>query len=117
MKIILALLLFIVSFSKDFSQNIGINNTGLPPDPSAQLDVSATDKEILIPRITSAKRTAITTPATGLLVYQTDAQNGFWYFDGPYLETNDNIIFRRDKLSLLCKYKPGNKKIFNLKNQ
>ena len=42
------------------------------------------NKGILIPRLTTAERTAISTSATNdisLLVYDTDAQT-FWYFDG-----------------------------------
>jgi hypothetical protein len=52
------------------------------PDPSAQLDVSATDRGILIPRMTEAQRLLISSPAEGLLVYQTDGAEGFWYFNG-----------------------------------
>lgn len=82
MKIILALLLFILSLSKGFAQNVSINNSGTPPDPSAQLDISATDKGILIPRMNAAERMLITSPAEGLMVYQTDAPAGFYFFDG-----------------------------------
>jgi hypothetical protein len=42
----------------------------------------ATDKGVLVPRMTAAQRTAIATPATGLLVYQADGAMGFYYFDG-----------------------------------
>jgi hypothetical protein len=46
------------------------------------LDVVSTNKGVLIPRMTAAQRGAITLPAAGLLVYQTDAPAGFWYYDG-----------------------------------
>jgi hypothetical protein len=46
------------------------------------LDVKSTDKGILIPRMTAAQRGAIASPATGLMVYQTDATAGFYYYDG-----------------------------------
>jgi hypothetical protein len=82
MKTILLLMFVLTGFSKTFSQSVGINTTGTFPDPSAQLDVNATDKGILIPRMTNDQRIAITTPATGLMVYQTNASSGFWYFDG-----------------------------------
>ena len=65
--------------------NINSGNIGVGiniPDPSALLDVSATDRGILIPRMSSAQKLAITSPATGLMIYQTDAPAGFWYFDG-----------------------------------
>lgn len=51
------------------------NNTGIgttAPAPSSILDLTSTDKGFLIPRMTGAQRTAITLPANGLLVYQTD---------------------------------------------
>jgi hypothetical protein len=57
---------------------IGINNPN--PDPSAMLDISATDKGLLIPRLTKIQRQGISSPATGLLVYQTDDVTGFWYY-------------------------------------
>ena len=61
------------------------NNAGIgtsSPDPSALLDLSATDMGLLIPRMTMAKRDAIVAPATGLLVFQTDNTPGFYYYDG-----------------------------------
>lgn len=64
---------------------IGFSQTGIgtnSPDPSAQLEVSSTDKGILIPRMSEAQRDAIATPATGLLIFQTDGSEGFYYFDG-----------------------------------
>ena len=66
---------------KGFSQNIGINATGATPHASAMLDVSATNKGFLMPRMTSAQRTAIATPAEGLKVYDTDTKT-FWFFNG-----------------------------------
>jgi hypothetical protein len=32
--------------------------------------------------MTSIKRTSISSPAEGLMVYQTDGSKGFWYYDG-----------------------------------
>lgn len=49
------------------------------PDTSAVLHVQATNKGILIPRMTAAQRAAILAPAEGLLVYQTDSVVGFWF--------------------------------------
>lgn len=58
----------------------GIGTT--TPNASAKLEVAATDKGFLLPRMTSAQRTAITTPANGLLVYQTDGVTGFYVNSG-----------------------------------
>lgn len=65
-----------------YAQNVGINSDGSAPDGSAMLDVSSENKGLLTPRMTLAQRLLIPTPATGLLIYQTDDKNGFWYFDG-----------------------------------
>ncbi len=52
------------------------------PEPSAALHVEGTDKGVLIPRMTQVQRQAISNPATGLLVYQTDILAGFYYNTG-----------------------------------
>lgn len=79
-----------------FSQNIGINSTGVIADPSALLDVNASplnNKGALMPRIAliATNNTApVTTPATSLLVYNTATSGvgatavspGYYYWDG-----------------------------------
>jgi hypothetical protein len=62
------------------AQSIGIGTT--TPDNSAQLDISSTDKGLLVPRMTASQRTAIIQPSTGLIVYQTDGSSGFYYNSG-----------------------------------
>ncbi|MCR5888296.1 tail fiber domain-containing protein [Hymenobacter sp. J193] len=49
------------------------------PDAKAVLDLSATDKGLLIPRLDSVQRVGITSPTDGLMVFQTDGRTGFWY--------------------------------------
>lgn len=75
----LSLAAFVCVFSK---AQVGINTTGESPDSSAMLDVQSTDKGMLTPRMTSSQRGAIVDPATGLLVYQTNAPEGFYEFTG-----------------------------------
>jgi hypothetical protein len=48
------------------------------PDNTAALELSATDKGFLPPRMTAAQRAAISTPAVGLMVYQTDGTAGLY---------------------------------------
>jgi hypothetical protein len=48
---------------------------------SAELEIFSTTKGILIPRMTLAQRDAITSPATGLQIYNTDS-NVFQYYNG-----------------------------------
>ena len=51
---------------------------GTATDASAQLQADSTTKGFLPPRMTSAQRTAIASPATGLMVYQTDGTEGVY---------------------------------------
>ncbi len=74
------LIVGISSFS--FSQNVAINGSGALPAASSMLDISSTSEGLLIPRMTTAQKTAIAAPATGLLIYQTDGLSGFWYYTG-----------------------------------
>lgn len=61
---------------------VSIKSDNSDPDASAMLDVSSSTKGLLAPRMTMAQRDAITTPATGLLVYQTDNTPGYYYYNG-----------------------------------
>lgn len=61
-------------------ENVGIGTT--KPDQSAILDLSSTNKGLLMPRVTLQQRSSIQNPANGLIVYQTDLLSGFYYFDG-----------------------------------
>ena len=72
---------------------VAINTTGAAPGGNAMLDLQSTTKGLLIPRMTSAQRTSLSTfaPAPvsstldGLLVYQTDSTGqtpqGYYYYD------------------------------------
>ena len=73
-----------------FSQ-VGVNTTS--PDPSAMLDVSATDKGLLVPRISltninTSALDGVNSAANGLLIYNTNAGVvggdgvGFYWFNG-----------------------------------
>lgn len=59
------------------SGNVGIGTT--TPHASAALDITSSDKGILIPRVDNTA--AVVAPASGLLVYD-NSSNGFKYFDG-----------------------------------
>ena len=48
---------------------IGINSAGNTPNASSILDISSTLGGVLIPRMTTVQKTAIATPAEGLMVY------------------------------------------------
>ena len=59
------------------NKNVGIGTSN--PDPSALLDLNATDKGVLVPRLSTAQRIAIVNPANGLMVYDTNL-DCFFYF-------------------------------------
>jgi len=59
-----------------------INTSGTAADPSAILDISSDNSGLLIPRMTEANKLLIQSPATGLMIYQTDGISGLWFFDG-----------------------------------
>jgi len=85
LKITIFIFLTFLFVTTVFSQNVGINQ--LNPDPSALLDITATDMGLLIPRVTlnDINTTApITAPAEGLLIYnETGTEpHGFYYWDG-----------------------------------
>ena len=54
------------------AQSVGINATGDAPNGSAMLDVSSTSKGFLPPRMTSAQKGLISSPAAGLMVWCSD---------------------------------------------
>ncbi|MEP7143519.1 MAG: hypothetical protein ABI707_11645, partial [Ferruginibacter sp.] len=61
------------------AQNIGIGTTS--PNASAALEIKASTRGLLIPRTSTASRTAIVNPAKGLMVYDTTA-GSFWFHNG-----------------------------------
>lgn len=69
-----------LAFSYTAFSQVGIGTT--TPAASSILDLTSTSQGLLAPRMTAAQRTAIASPATGLLVYQTDGTAGFYYYDG-----------------------------------
>jgi carbonic anhydrase/acetyltransferase-like protein (isoleucine patch superfamily) len=61
----------------------GAAGIGTPtPNATSLLDVTSTSKGILIPRMTKSQRDAIASPATGLMIYQTNNNPGFYYYSG-----------------------------------
>ncbi len=84
----------ILSFKTGFAQNVGISTTaGFVPDASAGLDISYTNKGLLVPRVALTATNAagpITSPATSLLVYNTatagtspnNVTPGYYYWNG-----------------------------------
>ena len=77
-----------ISFSGDnlinitngyFAGSVGIGTTG--PDATSILDLTSTTKGFLAPRMDTTQRDAISTPATGLMIYNTTT-NQYNVFNG-----------------------------------
>ncbi len=69
------------SLSVTGTGSVGIGTSS--PSSNAALDVSSTDKGVLLPRMTQAQRNAISSPSAGLLVFCTDCTPvGFSYYNG-----------------------------------
>jgi hypothetical protein len=66
----------------EISAQVSINDSGTPPDGSAVLDMSASDKGLLVPRMTMEDRDMISLPAHSLLIYQTNNTVGYYYNAG-----------------------------------
>jgi hypothetical protein len=80
-------ILFATSISLRAQTNIfpstgsaGIGTT--TPDASSLLEIKSTTKGLLISRMTKTQRDAIVSPATGLMIYQTNSNPGFYYYSG-----------------------------------
>ena len=84
------LLLFISTTSVG---QVGINEDGSNPDPSSMLEIKSTSKGLLIPRMTTLQRDAISNPASSLLIYNITTKcleiyentqwNQIWCFSCP----------------------------------
>ncbi len=78
-KIFCLLMLVIFSTLMLHAQSVAINTDGSTPNASAMVDIKSTNKGMLIPRMTSAQRTAISSPASGLLVFDNSTES-FWFY-------------------------------------
>jgi hypothetical protein len=81
------ILSIIVTASNVYAQkdNVGIGTKA--PDQSALLDLSSSTKGLLIPRLSESQRNSINAPAKGLLIYQTDNKEGFYFYTGEAWQT------------------------------
>ncbi len=80
--------IFLTSFlasTVTFSQSIGIGIA--TPDATAITEIKSSSKGLLMPRMTTAQRLAISTPAIGLIVFDLTTHS-FWYRDNTgWIET------------------------------
>ena len=62
------------------AQSVGIGTA--TPAASAALEIRSTTQGLLLPRLSAAQRAGLASPVAGLLVFQTDAPAGLYYYDG-----------------------------------
>lgn len=83
--LLLSLFFAITISTSTNAQNVAINTNGDDPDVSAMLDIVNSSKGLLLPRVSLVSSTdavTIATPATSLLVYNTNASITGTYGDG-----------------------------------
>jgi hypothetical protein len=72
----ISMLFFLILTTNVFAQ-VGIGT--ITPNASSVLDITSTTQGMLTPRMTTAQRTAIASPADGLMVYDTDLKAFHYY--------------------------------------
>ncbi|MBP9221853.1 MAG: hypothetical protein KBF42_10730, partial [Chitinophagales bacterium] len=83
-----ACILFVITQIKLSAQTNTFPLTGsagvgtLTPNASSIVEMQSTTQGLLAPRMTKAQRDAIAAPAQGLLIFQTNATPGFYYYTG-----------------------------------
>ena len=77
-KVLQVSMLFFMIITTNMFAQVGIGTT--TPHGSSVLDVSSTTQGMLAPRMTTAQKIAIVSPANGLMVYDTDLKL-FSYYD------------------------------------
>jgi predicted transcriptional regulator len=84
MKMRMTVIVFAFTFftTKSFAQTVVVtdNSAYVTGQASSVLDVYSVSKGFLAPRMTTAQRIAIASPAEGLLVYQIDGVKGFYFY-------------------------------------
>lgn len=102
MKLNFLVFFIVFGISTKILAQVGIGTTS--PDSSSVLDITSTDKGVLVPRVNLTNVTNATTPvaspATGLLVWNTNATvtggsgEGFYFFDGSmWISLGNNASF------------------------
>jgi hypothetical protein len=118
MKNCFVLFLFTFCIISITNAQTGIGTTA--PNASAKLEIAATDKGLLIPRMTSTQKGNIASPANGLLIYQTDGVPGFYVNTGTsssavwtrinmdWVKTGNDIAYTAGNVSTIGTLTGGN---------
>ncbi len=80
---------FLFAVSIDAGAQVGIGTTS--PSASSMLDVQSTTQGFLYPRMTNTQMLAITSPANGLMVFNTDAGSIYVYNGNAWMSKEEKI--------------------------
>lgn len=83
---IVIVIIAMLSFSNNLKAQVKIGNNPATIENSSLLELESTDKGLLLPRMTNVQRNAITSPATGLEIYNT-TDNRFNFYNGTSWKT------------------------------
>lgn len=100
-KLLAVCFLFFMLIGSTIFAQVGIGT--VTPDASSILDISSTTQGMLAPRLTTAQRIAIASPANGLMVFDTDVK-AFHYYNSTssvwikmFGDTDGRLKFKRIK--------------------
>lgn len=93
-KNILVVIFFVLvgCVSRIDAQGVSINETGAPANSKAMLDIDRIGKGLLIPRMAQNFRDTITTPPTGLLIFNTTTNCFNFWNNNQWFEWCGNCI-------------------------
>jgi hypothetical protein len=76
---LLVFVLFILNINHKSVAQVAVTTDGSAPHASAMLEIKSTSKGFLGPRMNTSQRTGISSPAAGLMVYDTELNSYFVY--------------------------------------
>ncbi len=97
---ILVLFLILVFINIKIHAQVAINTDNSYADGSAMLHIKSTSKGVLISRMTTAQRIAISSPADGLMVYDTSSKS-FWYYNSSSSSWKELFVVNTDGINEL----------------
>jgi uncharacterized protein (TIGR02145 family) len=87
----LLITLSIVGTKLAMAQSVGIGTN--TPAPSARLEINSTNQGFLPPRLTDAQRNSITSPVTGLVIFNTTTNRLNVFVGSSWQEISSTIIY------------------------
>lgn len=80
------ILVFLLLYSTCLWSQVGVGTS--TPDSSSILDIRSTEKGVLLPRLTTTERLAISSPSDGLLLFDSDMDMFFFAIEGKWFALN-----------------------------